>query len=373
MLRIRKYIEREIGMRQKFNWNKRDHLILLLHKHLGIPQVHDTPGGGASTSKDSLKDYAELYPSKILHALMKGRKLETELRYTSSYYDWADENGYIHSNLNITGTRETRQSSTSPNQQNITGKLKELFQPPPGYVWMEADFANIELRIWAYAVGNKDLIEAFESGKSVHFLIMEALYPRESRMYAENPTSALKKLYRDIKAGNFAIIYGASITTSDKAYGYPGATAKVYERFPGVKEFTDTLIKQCEENRVYLQRHAVMTLGGYLLDVPTDEPFKACNYYVQGSAGIVTARAMIAISNNERYIDSESRMNAQIHDMVGIQIPIHPGLETTVNSIAHSMETCVMDIFGPTPIDYNIKYHPQDEDNPHLSFFQLPF
>lgn len=367
MLLIRKYIENELNIHHKFNWNKRDHLITLLHHHLRIPKIYTTPSGSAATDKKALNCYYEDYKNKLLNVLMKGRKLETELRYISSYKLWSDDNGYIHSNLNITGTRETRQSSTAPNQQNITGKLKHLFQPPPGSVWADIDFANIELRLWAYAVGNQELIDAFQSGYSVHKMIMATLYPRESEAFKQQPDNLqLQKLYRNVKAGNFALIYGATENKADETYGYKGATAKVFARFPGIAEYTQSLIRQCEENRVHLQRHAVMTLGGYLLDVPTDEPFKACNYYIQGSAGIIMNKAMIAVVNNERYIDSESCLTAQVHDSLKPQITIHPGMFKTVLSIVESMETCALDIFGPTPVDYKIIYHPDDANNPHL-------
>jgi DNA polymerase I-like protein with 3'-5' exonuclease and polymerase domains len=376
MLRIRKYIENELGIRYKFNWNKRDHLISLLHNHLKIPQIYDTPKGGPATDKKALGEYFLSYKSKLLNALMKGRAIETRHRYVLSYKLWTDDNGYIHSNTNVTGTRETRQSSTSPNQQNITGKLKELFQPPPGSVWVDIDFVNIELRIWAFSVGNKELMDAFDAGRSVHEMIMETLYPREFKIYKTNPNEGLKKLYRGVKGGTFARIYGATEKKADETYGYAGATAKINARFPGIEEFTQSLIRQCEENRVYLQRHAVMTLGGYLLDVPTDEPFKAGNYYIQGSAGMITSKAMIAVVNNDRFIDSGSQLVTQVHDSIKPQIPIHKGLYKTVQSITKTMETCAHDIFGDTPVSYEVIYHPDDKNNPHLQELllgELPF
>jgi DNA polymerase I-like protein with 3'-5' exonuclease and polymerase domains len=362
MLIYRKEIEKELGIHYKFNWNKRDHIISLVHTHLQIPSLFQTPKGGTAVDKKALAHYHDQYNYPLLNLLMKGRKLETESRYISSYINWADDEGYVHSNLNITGTRETRQSSTAPNQQNITGKLKALFEPPPETLWLDADFANIELRIWAYAVGNEDLIGCFERGESVHMLIFSTLYPREANNYLEDPDNEkLSKLYRSIKGGNFAIIYGATERKADETYGYAGATAKVYKRFPGVAEYTQSLIRQCEENKRDLGRHAVFTLGGYLLDVPSDEPFKACNYYVQGSAGIITTKAMIAVSKNNRYIDSEARMVTQVHDSLKIQIPLHNSINKTISSIIHSMETCALDIFGPTPVDYKIIDNREDQ------------
>lgn len=107
-------------------------------------------------------------------------------------------------------------------------------------------------------------------------------------------------------------------------------------------------------------------LGGYFLDVPPDEPFKASNYATQGAAGTIMSKAMIAVTQCNRYIDSESQLVSQVHDSLKPQIPIHPGLTKTVHQIVHAMETCAEDIFGPTPVDYEIIYHPNDKNNPHL-------
>ncbi len=134
------------------------------------------------------------------------------------------------------------------------------------------------------------------------------------------------------------------------------------------------MIRECEDNRQAFKRHAVFTLGGYLLDVPSDEPFKACNFYVQGSAGIIMNKAMIAVTKNERYIDSDSQLVSQVHDSTTPEIPIHKGIDKTVDSIVYSMEHCSMDIFGRTPVDYKVKYHPDDVNNPHIqSLINLPF
>lgn len=372
MEKLKKYLRDKTHTTQKFNWNTKGHLTTLLHNYLNIPIIHTTSTGQPATNQKAIDDYAQMCDAPEIKALQIGRLLETKHRYAKSYLTWADENYRIHSNLNVTGTRETRQSSSAPNQQNITKELKALFIPPPGYVWVEIDFKNIELRIWAYSVGNQELIDSFEKGLSVHFLIMEALYPKEAKQYAENPNvPKLAKLYRDVKAGNFAIIYGATERKADETYGYPGATQKVYRRFPGVLEYTQSLIRQCEQNMWDLGRHCVFTLCNYPLDVPTDEPFKACNYYTQGSAGILMTLALIAVSKNRRFIDSESKLISQVHDSTTPEIPIHPGLLKTVQSITHTMETCALDVFGPTPVDWDVKINPLDKDNPHVQELQL--
>jgi len=360
--KIQKYLTNALGMKVTFNWNKREHLLFLLYRHLKYPVIETTDSGAPATNKNVIADYYKTYSSKYLKAILVGRKMETERRYIQSYANWLDDESLLHSNLNITGTRETRQSSSGPNQQNISNTLLHLFVPPQGTVWWAADFANIEMRIWAYSIGNQQLIDIFESGASVHMAIMDLLYKTEAEAYRKNPKSLpLKNRYRKIKEGNFALIYGATEKTADTAYGYQGATRLIYKYFPGIEEFTQSLARQVFANQHELQRPFIYTIGGYPLDVPTDEPFKSCNYFTQGSAGIFMTKGMIAIHNNRLYRSSGSKMVQQVHDMVKVQIPISPIMHDVIPSLRQALTTCSTDIFRETPIDDEILYNPKDK------------
>lgn len=372
--RLRNAIKDESGIKYKFDPKKRDHLIDLIHNRLKIPVAFRTPNDAPAVNKEALKFYTETNDEAAIEHLRDWNIIETEKRYVASYLKWCDENNRIHSNLNLTGTRETRQSSSNPNQQNIKGALKSLFGPPPGRVWVDIDFVNIELRIWAYSVKNKDLIEAFEKGISVHKVIMAELYPAQARRFEENPNDeGLKTLYRNVKGGNFAIIYGATEGKADQTYGLKGAYQRIVKRFPGIQEFTESLINQVYDNIDLYKAPAVHTLGGYRLDVPIDEPFKACNYYTQGSAGILMSMAMLAVARNSDYIDNDCHMANQVHDSLVIDMPIHKTMRRTIDSILMSMEECAEDIFTICPVDYELKYHPEDETNPILDPWVLPF
>lgn len=363
LTKLRKMIEKELKVTFKFNWAKPSHLQLLIHKHLQIPVYKYTETGKPSTDKDTIKHYIDNNNHRLLRILRAAKVYEAERNYVKSYLDW-DCDGKIHSTLRIEGTRETRQSSADPNQQNIKRTLWHLFGPEPGYIWLEMDFVNIELMIWAYSVGNKELIEAFEQGKSVHQMVMQTIYPREYEKYLQDKSNEFyRKFYQFTKNGNFAVIYGATEKKADETYKRPGAYKTVIQRFPGIQEFTDSRIQQVEQNRLLWKSPSVITIGGYRLDVPLEEPYKACNFYVQGSAGIFTGRAMVAIDANAEYRASGSRMIAQIHDSLKIRIPIHPRIKRTVYSLVDTMETASESIFGRTKVDWEIKVNDADRNN----------
>lgn len=370
----RKFVRQQIGLTYTPNFNKKDQIRMIL-RHVGIEPTNYTDKGYniartgktpdarfLKTDDDTLQEYFGIVPHPILKAVIQARKYQTLHNYLYSYIKHVDDKWKIHSTLNLTGTRETRQSSDSPNQQNITATLDKLFLPPEGYFWLDSDAVNIELRIWAYSVGNKELIAMFEQGKSVHKMIMNLLYPKEYKIYSkgvaeDHPTA---RIYRNCKAGTFALIYGATETKADETYGYTGATRKIFEKFPGIKEFTESLIKSTEANTEIFGYPSVFTILGYRLEVPPSEPFKACNYNIQGTAGQIMGRMMLAVDANPYYQESGSKIIQQVHDKLRIEIPINKWSRTIINSIKHSMATCIKGM--KTPVDEKIRYRPEDKE-----------
>ena len=86
--------------------------------------------------------------------------------------------------------------------------LRTVFGPDLNREWWDLDFSNIELRIWAYSCGNKELINTFETGGKVHQIICEELWG----------TNYTEHQYHWTKNGNFSIIYGARPRRVDATY-----------------------------------------------------------------------------------------------------------------------------------------------------------
>jgi DNA polymerase I-like protein with 3'-5' exonuclease and polymerase domains len=298
----------------------------------------------------------------------------------------------IHSNINITGTRETRQSTSSPNFQNIgkgrdpddvqepsnlegngqtgddqtlqsrTGNrdlvgvrgdiqhnkvysLRSVFGPANGRERWAFDYSNIELRIWAYACGNKDLVSAFESGESVHLVIARALWGPD--------LSKSDDRYGFTKNGNFALIYGASATKADATYKRPGACKQIRKRFPEIANFTKGCVEQCKRNLQAARPglHGLFTRGGYFLVVPEGEPHKAVNYYVQGTAGEIMGYAMLRCSNYLQHFGKDMHMFMQVHDDLKFDVPAGSDLR-----YARDLARCMSEVgdeYGiPTPVSF---------------------
>lgn len=292
--------------------------------------------------------------SRLLQSILLSRNNEKAAGYLSSYRKWATK-ATIHPSINITGTKFTRQSLSSPNLQNIgTGKeladgqidynLREDFGPLPGNKWLSYDYSNIELRIWGYECGNKEFIWCFENDTPVHYLIACELHPELKNM----PPEIYKedKRYKRTKNGNFAIIYGSSPNKADITYGVPGAYERLSKRFPEVRQFTEKLFGQVK-SRGYIE-----TLTGYRLHIPYNDPHKSVSGKVQGTAGAIIGRAM---SDCHEALESrpelKTKMILQIHDELVFKAQVSNPYDQEIKElIRHNMEKQGERIGIPLPV-----------------------
>lgn len=319
-------IAEDNNYQSNLNLDTRDGLLFLVHSKLGIHSDYTTPSGQASMKKEAIDYYIETYPEvETLQDLKLYRKSKTQISDIKSYADWVCPDGRLHASYWITGTRETRQAVEMPNIQNIGKGIRHLMGPPPGRVWLQYDLVNIEMRRWVYFVGNKELIDVFESGGSVHLLIAETLYPKEYAEHGKKFKDVFKdSYYQWVKNGNFAIIYGATEAKADVTYHRPGAYRRIIERFPEVQKFTDRCAEEVWYNYNMYNQPCVTVDGGYRLDVPLDEIYKGTNYKVQGCAGWIMGEAMIEVYNEPEYKRISKPhgcgMVDQVHDSLDIEI-----------------------------------------------------
>jgi len=334
------------------NPNSPQQVAVFLFEDLKIPVRKTTDDGNASTGAEALRETREeekltAKQDKAIQRLLDYRKNGKMIDYLESYKLFgtpspiSKDYSVLHSTYNITGTKETRFSSNNPNLQNVSKQkefnLRYCFCPYSGRWWIAADYDNIEMRLFAYMSGDKELIAAYERGESFHSVVSEILYPKEWAECERKGTS-FKETYKDtyyqwVKNGNFASIYGASSYKSDQTYRVKGATRKIRKRLAKVDEFMNRCIDEAKQNGY------VKTLQGYPLQVPSEKPYIATNYVVQGSAGYVICEAMNLCHN---YLTDnpnlDSHMILQVHDEIIFDVPARPRSKTIAKKLAGIME-----------------------------------
>lgn len=264
---------------------------------------------------------------------------------------------FVHANYLITGTRWTRQSSNSPNLQNVgTGRedqegelnyrLRVAFGPEKDRTWLAFDYSNLELRLWAFDCGNKELMESFDKGISIHMIIARELHPNLRKMSDEKAKETRE--YKTTKNGDFAIIYGSSPKTADATYGIPGAFDRIARRFPEVGTYTHRLQAEVERNGGWLE-----TMTGYRLGIPSEDPHKAVSARIQGTAGNIIGGAMV---DCEAILKPRQHLIIQVHDELIFDVP-RTGHREIIPEIKRAMEKQGDKINIPLPVGCKIHEH----------------
>lgn len=297
----------------------------------------------------------------------------------------------LHSYINITGTHWTRQSSNDPNQQNFKKGLHFLFGPPEGYYWLYFDIVNIELRIWAYEVSSKPLIEAFERGESVHMIIARAIRPHQiERAGGEKQwknSDHIHHQYTDTKAGTFTRIYGGGVVKANNTYGIPDACSIIDEKIPEVGAYFRKLEADMKNNALKYGYPSIFTTQGYRLEVPITKPYSVPSARIQGTASIIMQDMMVKIVETPIYnwgplccpdlnhIKPQfpyCNLIQQVHDSLTFEIPMHDTQDTTNDLIHAELEKVGREHIPTCPLEMKVILPTPDEELRYRLYNYLP-
>ena len=305
---------------ERFNINSPKQLGEILFEKMNLPHGKKTKTG-YSTAADVLEKLAEDYP--VVQMILDYRQL-TKLNstYAEGLAAFIREDGRIHGKFNQTITATGRISSTEPNLQNIPVRMelgrqiRKVFVPEDGYVFVDADYSQIELRILAHMSGDERLIAAYGEAQDIHAITASQVF----HVPLDEVTPLMR---RNAKAVNFGIVYGISAFGLSEGLSISQKEAKVYienyfETYPGVKAFLDQQVADGKEHGY------VTTLYGRRRPIPElkDANFMrrqfgervAMNSPIQGTAADVMKIAMIAVDKELRARGMKSRIVLQAHD-----------------------------------------------------------
>lgn len=305
---------------ETFNINSPKQLGEILFERMELPHGKKTKTG-YSTAADVLEKLAPEYP--VVRMILDYRQL-TKLNSTYAeglaVYIGADER--IHGTFNQTITATGRISSTEPNLQNIPVRMelgraiRKVFVPEEGYVFVDADYSQIELRILAHMSGDERLIGAYREAQDIHAITASEVF--------HIPLAEVTPLQRrNAKAVNFGIVYGISAfgLSEDLSISRKEAVEyinKYFETYPGVKTFLDKQVEDGKANgyvtSMYGRRRPVPELKSANFMQRNFGERVAMNSPIQGTAADIMKLAMIGVDQELRRRNLKSRIVLQIHD-----------------------------------------------------------
>ena len=350
-------LEKEIyeAAGEVFNINSPKQLGVILFEKMGLQGGKKTKTG-YSTAADVLDKLAPDYP--IVAQILEYRQL-TKLKstYADGLANYICEDGRIHGKFNQTITATGRISSTEPNLQNIPvrmelGRLiRKVFIPEEGYVFVDADYSQIELRVLAHCSGDEHLIDAYKEKKDIHRITASQVF--------HTPFDEVTDLQRrNAKAVNFGIVYGISSFGLSQDLSITRKEASQYieqyfKTYPGIKLFLDDTVKHAKDMGY------VVTLFGRRRPVPelSSSNFMqrsfgervAMNAPIQGTAADIMKIAMIGVNRRLKENNMKSRLVLQVHDELLIEA-CKPELKQVEEILKEEMEQAAS-LLVPLEID----------------------
>lgn len=320
---LEKSIYSQVG--EKFNINSPKQLGVILFEKLGCKGGKKTKTG-YSTAADVLEKLAPEYP--VVKDILEYRGL-TKLKstYADGLMEYIEEDGRIHSNFNQMITATGRISSTEPNLQNIPmrmelGRLiRRVFVPAEGYVFMDADYSQIELRILAHMAKDQELITDYQSGKDIHRITASKVF--------DTPIDEVTDLQRrNAKAVNFGVVYGISSfgLSQDLSISRKEAAQYIeqyFETYQGIKQFLDQVVNDAKEKgyttTLFGRRRPIPELASSNYMQRQFGERAAMNAPIQGTAADIMKIAMINVYKSLKAENLKSKLIVQVHDELLIE------------------------------------------------------
>jgi DNA polymerase-1 len=317
---------------EPFNLNSPAQLGRILYEKLGLPVIKRTDKTKApATDEDVLTELARREDGEIAQVILRHRQMQKLLStYVEALPTMVNPvTGRLHTRLHQAAVATGRLASSDPNLQNIPVRTEDgrairgAFVPEPGWVFLDADYSQIELRVVAALAGDPVLLGAFERGEDIHRRTASEVLSLPMEAVTPDQRSAAK-------AVNFGLLYGQGAFALSASLGISFKEAKAFieryfERMPKVAEWIEATKARAVEEGL------VRTRWGRVRQIPDlqspNQGLKAQalreagNTGVQGTAADIMRRAMVRFHRSLREKGMEARLLLQVHDELLVEAP----------------------------------------------------
>lgn len=311
---------------EEFNPNSTKELNVILFEKMGLTPKKKTKSG-YSTNVDALE--AIRGEHVIIPTLLEYRKL-TKLysTYVVGLLKVVDPNGRVHSTFKQTETRTGRISSTEPNMQNIPARtelgrqMRRFFVAKEGYVLIDADYSQIELRILAHLAADERMIAAFNGGADIHAITASEVFGVPLELVTHEMRTRAKAI-------NFGIVYGIGAFSLSQDIGVTVAQASDYiknylETYSGVDRFMKETVESAKQNgyvtTMFGRRRFLEELKSHNKNIRNFGERAAMNAPIQGTAADIIKIAMVRVYRRLLKEQVDGRLILQVHDELILEV-----------------------------------------------------
>ncbi len=222
--------------------------------------------------------------SAIARKVLRYRRLRKWTKaYLSRFLEGRDAHDRVHPDLKPLRARTGRWSITGPPLQTLPRghEIRDCILPNEGKQLHAIDYDTMEMRMFAHFSKEPGIIAAIEAGEDLHTFVAREVYA-DPTIQKNDPRRQLAKNTQ------FCKIYGGGAQKIADTAGVSLGEAKTFEaqymaRFPGVKDFMDTIDRVGRTRLANEGAGYIVTVGGRYTPCADTKIYALLNYLIQGS------------------------------------------------------------------------------------------
>ena len=328
------------------NPNSPKQLSKLLFEDLMLP-VPGGKKGKVSTAAEVLEELAQEHP--IAQKILEYRKYQKlNSTYIEGLLPKLTAESRIHTSFEQAVTGTGRISSRDPNLQNIPVRtelgreIRKAFIAEPGWILVDADYSQIELRVLAHMSDEKNMQDAFNRDQDIHARTAAEVYSVPLEMVT-------REMRSNAKAVNFGIVYGISDFGLAKNIGVSRREAASFierynSRYPNVKRYMDEQVTvgktQGYVQTMFGRRRYLPELASASYNMRSFGERAAMNSPIQGTAADIIKIAMVKVHEELKNRGLRARLILQVHDELIVEAPLEER-ETVEKLLIEGMESVI--------------------------------
>lgn len=285
--------------------------------------------GQESVDADALQELFNKTKIKVIGDILKYAKVKKFSEYVESYKELLKESldGRIHTNYNQCVAVTGRLSSSKPNLQTIPKRDKEkakvvrrAFIAKDGYTFVEADFSQIEFRIWGHCSQDEKLLELLENGFDIHYQIASRILGKPIDKVTEEERSNIKSVV-------YGMMYGMSNFSLSKELGLEEYEVNrlvngFFTMFPRAANWMQENIAQMERLGYVAnflgRRRRALDIYSKKKEMKESAQRQSRNFPLQSGSADLIYKVMIRIYRT--LLEYDSKLILQIHDSLVFEV-----------------------------------------------------
>ena len=352
-------IEKEIFAMagKEFNVNSPKQLSGVLFGDLKLPKQRK---GKVSTNAEVMEELSLSHP--IAQKVLEYRQLE-KLRstYLETLPKQVRDDGRVHCRFVQSGTATGRLSCQDPNLQNIPvrtelGKeIRAAFKPQfPRWVYVSADYSQVELRLLAHFSKDPALIKAFTENLDIHAMTA-------SELFGVPLDQVTPEMRHRAKAVNFGILYGQQAFGLARELRISNTEAQAiikayFDRYKNIHETIEAAKERAHKTGMAEtltgRRRLLPDINSSDFITRSAQERLAVNTPFQGTAADMIKMAMIRLNGWLLKEKMETKMVLQIHDELLFEAP-ESELDVLLPHVRSFMESS-MELIVPLRVEISV-------------------